>query len=225
MAPDPASSDFWDKAKEYGQSLQDNVRRLLESAAAYFKSPKFTDITSAMNNIVHATATFRDNIKGTLDAHHITLDALTKELEVVFMTIVHDLENIPPPSKAPGHAERQEMVDKILDDTELALTNLVTRHGIEAEVVTTYLQVLKPQVQALIVAVGMSISPFAPRVRLTHQIGDINEQHPQLLPALAVSVAVMLIPESWILRPLLSMFGFGPEGPIKGALIPCTHTL
>ena len=26
----------------------------------------------------------------------------------------------------------------------------------------------------------------------------------------------MLIPESWILRPLLSMMGYGPYGPIKG---------
>lgn len=51
-----------------------------------------------------------------------------------------------------------------------------------------------------------------------HHIGDINEQHPQLLPALAFSVAALLIPESWILRPLLSVFGFGPAGPVKGAL-------
>jgi hypothetical protein len=27
----------------------------------------------------------------------------------------------------------------------------------------------------------------------------------------------MLIPEYWVLRPLLSLFGFGPTGPVKGA--------
>ena len=26
----------------------------------------------------------------------------------------------------------------------------------------------------------------------------------------------MIIPEGWILRPILSMFGFGPKGPVKG---------
>jgi hypothetical protein len=52
----------------------------------------------------------------------------------------------------------------------------------------------------------------------TYRIGDINEQHPQLLPALAFSVTALLIPESWILRPFLSLFGFGPAGPVKGAL-------
>ena len=29
----------------------------------------------------------------------------------------------------------------------------------------------------------------------------------------------MLIPESWILHPLLSMMGYGPYGPIKGGAI------
>ena len=52
---------------------------------------------------------------------------------------------------------------------------------------------------------------------LIYHIGDINEQYPQLLPTLAFSVAALLIPESWILRPFLSLFGFGPIGPVKGA--------
>ena len=217
------TTDFWETAKKYEQTLQDYVPRMLKSAAADFKSTKFTDITSSMNSIVHATATFRDNIKGTLDARHVTLDTLTKELEGIFMGIVHDLEKIPPPNKAPGHTEREEMVDKIMDDTELALNNLATRHGIDADVVTTYLGALKPQVHALIVAVGMSISPGVMLNLLIHRIGDINEQHPQLLPALGFSVAAMLIPQSWILKPFLSMFGFGPAGPIRGALIPCNN--
>jgi hypothetical protein len=46
---------------------------------------------------------------------------------------------------------------------------------------------------------------------LMYHVGEINEQYPQL-PTLA-----LLVPESWILRPFLSLFGFGPTGPIKGA--------
>ncbi|KAF8128198.1 hypothetical protein EV363DRAFT_1341128 [Boletus edulis] len=199
--PKPTSSDFWEIAKESEKKLQDYVHDLLEAAAAYFKSTKFTDIESSMNHIVNTTATFRDDIKGALDAHNITLDAFTKELEGVFMAIVNELEQIPPPDKAPSHAERAEMVDKVLDNTTQGLVKLAVRYGIKEEVVTIYLDALKPQVQALIVVVG-----------------DINEQHPQLLPALAFSVAVMLIPESWILRPFLSVFGFGPAGPVKGSV-------
>lgn len=164
LAPEPSPSDFWEKAKGYEQILQDYVPLLLTSADSYFKSTAFSDIAYSMKNIVHTTATFRDNIQDTLDAYHITIDSLTKELETVFMTIVDDLKNIPPPSKASGHAERDEVVNKILDDTELALVNLATRHGIQEDVVTTYLDTLRPHLRALIVAVGMSISSCSPGV-------------------------------------------------------------
>ena len=226
VAPKPSPSDFWEMAKESEQNLQNYVHSLLEAAATYFKSTHFTNITSTMNHIVSTTATFRDNIQGALDAHNVTFDTLTGELEGIFMGIVNDLEKIPPPDKAPGHAERAEMVDKVLDDAAQGLLKLTTRYGIEEEVVTTYLAALKPKVQALTVAVGMSILSSAEGSLnlLTYRVGDINEQHPQLLPALAFSIAVLLIPESWILRPFLSLFGFGPAGPVKGALKPRNFT-
>lgn len=162
MGPQPSPSDFWEKAKELEQLLQDYVPRLLGSAAQYFSSAALPDIAPTINNIVRPTAAFRDSIQGALDAQNITLDALTEELEFVFMAIVEDMQNVPPPSEAPGHAERIEMVVSILDDTELALINLATRYGIEDKVVSTYVDALKPQVLALIVTVGLSFSPCAP---------------------------------------------------------------
>jgi hypothetical protein len=163
-APKPSPPDFWEMAIKSEKVLQDYVPRLLDNAAAYFKSTKFTDITLAMNYIVSNTATLRDDIKGTLDANHITFDTLSEELEEVFMGIMNDLEKIPPPDKALGHVEREEMVDKVLDDTARALKTLAVGYGIEEEVVTTYILALKPQLQALIVAVGMSTPPSALRV-------------------------------------------------------------
>jgi len=59
---------------------------------------------------------------------------------------------------------------------------------------------------------------------LTYRIGDINEQHPELLPTLTFSIVVLLIPESWILRPILGWFGFGPLGPVKRELKPWNRT-
>ncbi|KAG6375252.1 hypothetical protein JVT61DRAFT_3468 [Boletus reticuloceps] len=182
----PSSSDFWELVKESEDNLQDCVHSVLEAAATYFESTKFTDIRLTMNHIVNATTTFRDNIKDALDAHHVTFDTFSEELEGILWQY---------------HAERAEIVDKVLDDTEQALIKLATRFGIQEEVVTTYLDALKPQVHVLIVT-----------------IGDINEQHPKLFPALAFSVVVLLIPESWILRPFLRVFGFGPYGPVKGTV-------
>ncbi|KAK7062108.1 hypothetical protein R3P38DRAFT_3340863 [Favolaschia claudopus] len=45
---------------------------------------------------------------------------------------------------------------------------------------------------------------------------DLVEQHPDLLIALLITITLMLIPDSWLLRPVLSLFGFGPLGPGKG---------
>ncbi|KAF8436031.1 hypothetical protein L210DRAFT_903573 [Boletus edulis BED1] len=205
VKPNLPSSDFWELAKESEKNLQECVHSLLGTAATYYESTKFTDIRVTMNHIVNATTAFRDSIKDALDAHHgppVTFDTFSEELEGIFMAIVNELEQIPRPDKAPSHAERAEMVDKVLDDTEQALIKLATRFGIQEEVVTTYLDALKPHG-------GLN--------SLTYFIGDINEQHPKLFPALAFSVVVLLIPESWILRPFLHMFGFGPYGPIKGS--------
>ncbi|KAN0100111.1 hypothetical protein V8E55_000095 [Tylopilus felleus] len=181
------------------ETLQDHVHNLLESAAAYFRLDKFTDILSTMNHIVSATATFRDDINGVLDAHNITFDILCQGLEDAFMVIIDGLEKIPPPDKAPGHAERLEMFDKIMNDTTKGITNFATPYGLEDEF-SPFFSGLKPHVQSLIVT-----------------IGDINEQHPALLPVLLPIVATLLIPESWILRPFLKLFGFGPKGPVKGS--------
>ena len=41
---------------------------------------------------------------------------------------------------------------------------------------------------------------------------------------LVFSVAVLAIPESWILRPFVRMFGFGTGGPVKGTLKRQNHT-
>ena len=165
--PNPSSSaKFWESAKKAGETLRGYVRHLLKAAATYFKSTKFTDITFSMNQIVSATASFRGNIKGALDAHGITFDMLTKELERVFTAIVKDLEKVSLPDKASGNAERVEIVDKFLDGTTQALVKLAARCRIDKEVVTTYLLALRPHMQTLIVAIGMSIPPSVMSARV-----------------------------------------------------------
>jgi hypothetical protein len=63
-----------------------------------------------------------------------------------------------------------------------------------------------------------SFDQLKPRVeKLVVITGDLIEQHPVLFSTLVFSATAMLIPESWILRPLLSMIGYGPYGPIKGS--------
>ena len=48
-------------------------------------------------------------------------------------------------------------------------------------------------------------------------LGDIAEQHPELFETLAIAGVMLIIPESWFLRPLFMVFGMSPEGPVEGA--------
>jgi hypothetical protein len=54
---------------------------------------------------------------------------------------------------------------------------------------------------------------------LKSDTGDLVEQHPELAITLSVAAIAMLLPELWLLRQVLRMFGFGAQGPIKGTFI------
>ena len=68
--------------------------------------------------------------------------------EGIFMVTLNDLEKFSPPNKALGHAEREEMADKVLDDTARAIKKFSAGYGIEGEVVTAYLPTSKPQAES-----------------------------------------------------------------------------
>ncbi|KAG9312741.1 hypothetical protein JVU11DRAFT_7173 [Chiua virens] len=154
---DGSPSDFWDAVEKYENTMQDYVPQLLNSAAVFFDSTKFTDIISAMYDIVNTTATFHNTIQETLHTHDMTLDMVTEELEGVFTSIAKDLETRPSPDGAPGCAELTTMVDEILDKVALDLEHLFQRLGIEEGVATDYIRTAKPHIQRLVVAVCTSV--------------------------------------------------------------------
>ena len=77
---------------------------------------------------------------------------------------MQDLENIPPPDEASGHAERVEIMDKVLKDTQLALIHVAMCYEIDTEAVTTFLDTLRPPIVVLMVTAGTSMSPYASRI-------------------------------------------------------------
>lgn len=49
--------------------------------------------------------------------------------------------------------------------------------------------------------------------------GDLAEQHPEMLVTVLISGVLLVLPEGFILRPILGLFGFGPYSPVKGTSI------
>ncbi|EED85598.1 predicted protein [Postia placenta Mad-698-R] len=54
-------------------------------------------------------------------------------------------------------------------------------------------------------------------IQVSKILGDITEQHPDLVEILLITAVFMIIPEGWILRPVARLFGIGPYGPVKGS--------
>jgi hypothetical protein len=78
---------------------------------------------------------------------------------------------------------------------------------------------IEPHIQHVIVVTGKHILMAKHNNIIDPPLGDLTEQHPILLETLLFSGAILFIPEVWILRPVLSIFGFGPSGPVKGSYL------
>ncbi|KAJ7853878.1 hypothetical protein B0H13DRAFT_2082005 [Mycena leptocephala] len=117
------------------------------------------------------------------------------DLERAFEKVLDELKVMfPAPDQAPGHEERQKVVMVALEKAGGALITVCVKHGMDEK---------RPAIEKMVVL-----------------LGDLVEQHPLLLETILITFSVMLIPEYWVLRPLLSLFGFGPTGPVKGTIAP-----
>lgn len=108
------------------------------------------------------------------------------------------------------------MVAVALEKAGAALMTVCVKHGMNEERVAMHWGTVRPAIENMVVVLGGCVLSARFRVVLSSDAGDLVEQHPDLLSALLITGAVMLIPEYLVLRPLLSLFGFGPMGPVKG---------
>ncbi|KAK2463938.1 hypothetical protein APHAL10511_004046 [Amanita phalloides] len=158
-----------------------------------------------MHDIISASSEMRGHMTE-LTEKGLTLDQISDELEVIFNNVLDHLKKAfrPTPDKEPNHEERQEMVTRVLDGAEQGLPDFARKHGMSED----GLKNLRGSFDQLKIHVR----------RLVVMAGDLIEQHPILVTTLVFTGVAMLIPESWILRPLLKMVGFGPDGPFKRSL-------
>jgi hypothetical protein len=104
-----------------------------------------------------------------------------------------------------------------LEKAGAALITVCVKHGMDEERVRLHWGTVRSAIENMVVLVGGFFLFLRCFSRLSLRAGDLVEQHPDLLSAVLFTVAVMLIPEYWLLRPLLRVFGFWPLGPGKGA--------
>lgn len=199
---------FWQYALSLGQRGQDYGGFLIHEAAQKedpTTAARLYDVRSTMQVIVQDTADLKELIIA--QVHDESFDDVRRGIETTLANIFEELKDrFPPPDHALSHVERKGNVTLVVNIVEEALLKFGVEHGMSEEQLKMRLAPIMKHIEDVVVA-----------------IGDLAEQHPYLLQTLLVSGVMIIIPESWFLRPLLRFFGFTPKGPAKGSLAAWTQ--
>ncbi|KAF7355687.1 hypothetical protein MSAN_01486500 [Mycena sanguinolenta] len=202
---DPDPEEFWGRARELGDAARKYSQKLMEDAAATSQDvrEKIEEMKERVQAIIGGATALHDlqvsmqsRLAGRSSDEKSTVG---EDLERALGRVIEELQIMfPPPGEAPGHENRQKMVVMALEKTGVELKAVCAKHGMDEDFVAAHWETIRGAIEKLVVL-----------------LGDLVEQHPNLLSALLFTGAVMLIPEYWVLRPVLGLFGFGPIGPGK----------
>ncbi|OAX43620.1 hypothetical protein K503DRAFT_765709 [Rhizopogon vinicolor AM-OR11-026] len=194
-----AAESWWDKVVELGPILTDGLFR---HAMELYPSDKITEFKASVVNVTTTATTLHQVVLEAAEQHGIPLDTMKGELGDICNSMFEELkEQFPPPDEAPSHENRMVMISTALDRIEGGFLQFAINHGVSEEPLKSHSGSLKLHAQSIVVT-----------------IGDLVERHPDLAITLLVAAITMLLPELWLLRQVLRMFGFGPRGPIKGGV-------
>jgi len=201
---DTASMDFWESAIHLGDRVQNYTLELIHNAGASNATLaiQLDDFKDTMLELVSGVQALRAAVQSSAQAHAtgISLEEISEKLSVELAVILEEFKReFPSPDKATHHKEREEMISRALSKVEDSLVRVLSFGMSEADT-RAHFRVIKRHAQVLLVLTG-----------------DLAEQHPILLETLLFSGAIMCLPEMWLLRPFLGLFGFGPYGPVKGS--------
>ncbi|RXW18817.1 hypothetical protein EST38_g7040 [Candolleomyces aberdarensis] len=188
-------------AKENGEAVAASV--LKDLANQY---PVITDqvqqFQEHFNKIIEdAKDLKRELVDNNIDPT-VVHDHLTREAANIIETLRTEFDKPLPDELEERARYRNQMISKALDHVEDAFVFICDQSGHLSE--QDARRIFAPVKKAI--QDGLFI------------IGDFVDKNPELIGAIAISAVCFLIPESFILRPILSVFGFGPAGPLNGPL-------
>ncbi|GBE89582.1 hypothetical protein SCP_1602450 [Sparassis crispa] len=150
----------------------------------------------AVHSVMSAAGDLKAEVLATDNAH---IHAVSEGIRKVLTVTLEELQaEFTPSGEAPGHETRKARVTETLRRAKDAILKVLVGCGVSETTARTHLDNLYPHIEFLII-----------------MIGDLAEQNPVSLTVLLHYGTVLLIPESWLLRALLGLFGFPPVGPVK----------
>ncbi|TFK44809.1 hypothetical protein BDQ12DRAFT_717958 [Crucibulum laeve] len=198
--------DFWRAAKELGDTLTAYTDKALHDAANHYSIAveQISEFKEEMLRVVSNTQSFTEELSTALEEHGLTLDDLSErfshELTLVIEGLKVELSEPLPEDRNDRYRARAAMISISLLKVEDAFVKVVAICAISESDARSRFQELRPGVERVLLITG-----------------NLIDNHPQLVAFILLSGAALIIPEGWILRPLLRLFGFGPYGPVKGS--------
>jgi hypothetical protein len=149
----------WEKIFDFADGFVKAADKQLNAAAREFNvAEKIDEFRNTFHNVVAASSDIRGHMTE-LTQQGLTLDQISDELGVIFNDVLEYLKKtFPPPDQAPGHEQRQEMVETVLDRAEQGLLDFACKHGMSQdglEKLRSSFDRLKPHVEKLVVITGM----------------------------------------------------------------------
>jgi hypothetical protein len=210
--------DFWTQTLALSKHVQKYSHVILEDATREFSdvSHKISELKENAAELVIQTRALREGVQ--IDWEPF-VEEIASGLQDVLDTIK---EEFPPPDTAPNHVQRSAMIGKTLQGAEDKIVVLYLQRGFpgsEDEIRVKIHPVIETlEKMATLVGNGLLLSRFLSAC-FHYFLGDIIEQHPDLILTITFGIVGMVFSEILLLRPLLGLFGWGPYGPVKGALI------
>ncbi|KAH9905553.1 uncharacterized protein B0H18DRAFT_964845 [Fomitopsis serialis] len=192
---------FWEHAQSLGHRSQDYAAFLIHEAAQKADAATVAQLHQFQYTIQVVVSNTEDLKELIAQTANKPFDEIQRDIEKVFEDLLEELkEQFPPHDQAPNHAERRGNVSLVVRKAEEAFIKLGVQYGMPEKQLRKHLDPIMKHVEDIVVI-----------------IGDSAEQHPVLFKILIISGIMLIIPESWFLRPLFRLFGMSPEGPVAGS--------
>ncbi|KAJ3569852.1 hypothetical protein NP233_g4776 [Leucocoprinus birnbaumii] len=195
--------EFWDEAQQLGPKVGQVV--LDEIVKVYTETTYMVDnLRSATNSIVEEARHLRKELETVIEQKNITMehlsDTLSEEMGKVYLELTREksIGELPKNRRERSQA-RGELVREVSQKVEKAYILAMVKLGVPSEQADQQFQRVTPKIEHIVLV-----------------IGNFIDDHPKLLELVIFSASMLLLPEIQILRPIMSMFGFGPLGPIRG---------
>ncbi|KAG2130449.1 uncharacterized protein EDB93DRAFT_79509 [Suillus bovinus] len=182
--------------------IQTRIDEFFQRADEFYPSDKIREWRKSVDSVISTATTLYQVVKEAAEQRSIPLYTVSKDLRDTFsVSFEEHKEQFPSPDEAPGHEKRMTMINTILDRVEECFLQVVCKLGVSRESLSSLTGSLKSGLKHILVT-----------------IGNIDEQHPNLVRAISRIVISMPFADDDLgfLLAILHIVGFKALRPKKG---------